>query len=78
MTWHKVYEDTRTVLYYCNYWHNGTGYQFTRTVIKYGKMAGEIYRARHLDKWQQLARASTLRELLIELKISSLPQLLFT
>lgn len=78
MIWHQVYEDTRTVLYYCNYWHNGAGYQFTCTRIKTGPFAGNIYRARYLDKYTQLARASTLRELLMELKISSLPQLLFT
>lgn len=78
MTWHKIYEDNRTVLYYSNYWHDGTGYQFTRTTIKAGKMAGDIYRARLLHQWTQLARASTLRQLLQELKISSVPQLLFT
>lgn len=71
MTWHKVYTDRRTELYYCNYWHNGAGYQFTCTRIKQGPFAGNIYRARLLDQWTQLARADSLDTLMQSLNLSS-------
>jgi hypothetical protein len=71
MTWHKIYEDQRTELHYCNYWHNGAGYQFTCTRIKAGPFAGNIYRARYLDKWDHLARADSLDTLMQSLKMTS-------